>query len=92
MADADQAGAERVRLTLRETGPGPPAVVRLRGALKCLLRTFGLRCVSIEEVGEDTGSRGSGPGDQGEGRGAAGQAEEPARKSCAQGTQTPKGA
>lgn len=40
---------EQVLLTLRAEGPGPPPAIRLRRALKCLLRSFGLRCVSIEE-------------------------------------------
>ena len=31
----------------------PPAELRLRRALKCLLRSFGLRCVSAERVGDD---------------------------------------
>jgi hypothetical protein len=42
-------------LTLRDAGsPGEghpaPVDVRLRRALKCLLRSFGLRCVRVEEV------------------------------------------
>lgn len=42
-------------VTLKATGSDPrPVIVRLRGALKHLLRCFGLRCVtcspSVEEV------------------------------------------
>jgi len=42
-----------------------PGIVRLRRALKCLLRGFGLRCVAIEEkrqraVALQDASRGSG--------------------------------
>jgi hypothetical protein len=33
-------------------GDAPPEV-RLRRALKCLLRTFGLRCVRVEDVSAD---------------------------------------
>lgn len=34
-----------------ERGP-TPAVVRLRRLLKCLLRSFGFRCISVEKAGE----------------------------------------
>jgi hypothetical protein len=38
-------------LTLRsEPGQAAPVEVRLRRALKCLLRTFGFRCVGIMDV------------------------------------------
>ena len=38
------------RLELRpEPGVRDP-ILALRAALKCLLRTFGLRCVSVEEL------------------------------------------
>jgi hypothetical protein len=36
-------------LHLRPEGDGPPAIVRLRAALKALLRTYRLRCVSVSE-------------------------------------------
>jgi hypothetical protein len=41
-----------VRLTLRplRDPDGVPAVVRIRSALKCLLRRFRLRCEKIEPV------------------------------------------
>ena len=35
-------------LTLTAAGAGPPAEVRLRRALKWLLRSFGLKCVKVE--------------------------------------------
>jgi hypothetical protein len=43
------------RLTLKDAGspwegPTVPVEVRLRRALKCLLRSFGLRCVAVEEM------------------------------------------
>ena len=41
---------ERYRLTLQATGPGPPAAIRLRAALKHLLRSHGLKYVAVEEV------------------------------------------
>jgi hypothetical protein len=37
-------------LTLRIEGAGDSAMLRVRRALKFLLRTCGLRCVKIEEV------------------------------------------
>ena len=40
------------------------AARRLRAALKCLLRSFGLRCTRIEptsEAGDDGASNGTGP-------------------------------
>lgn len=41
---------DKVRLTL-EALPGPsPPVNRLRQALKALLRSFGFRCLAVEEV------------------------------------------
>jgi hypothetical protein len=40
------------RLTIRPEGPGAPGIVRLRGCLKWLLRTWGLRCMSVEQVNE----------------------------------------
>jgi hypothetical protein len=39
--------AERWHLELRDTGGAQPADVRLRIALKLLLRAFGLRCEAI---------------------------------------------
>lgn len=39
-----------VELRPLATGVGrAPAIVRLRRALKCLLRAYGLRCVSVRE-------------------------------------------
>jgi hypothetical protein len=35
-------------LSLRAEGAGPPGIIRLRRALKCLLRSCGLRCVRVE--------------------------------------------
>lgn len=51
------ATAERYVVTLVVTGKDPrPTIIRLRGALKHLLRCFGLKCVtctpSVEEDGE----------------------------------------
>jgi hypothetical protein len=37
-------------LTLRPLAGPVPVRLRLRRALKCLLRAFGLRCVAIREV------------------------------------------
>ena len=44
---------ERVRIVVRAEGEGPPTAVRLRRALKWLLRTHGLRCEAIELAEED---------------------------------------
>ena len=38
------------RVSVRATGPGPPAATRLRRFLKCALRAFGLRWVAVEVV------------------------------------------
>jgi hypothetical protein len=38
-----------VRAGLASAGRQAPAIVRLRRALKCLLRAYGLRCVSVAE-------------------------------------------
>jgi hypothetical protein len=71
------------RLVLRvSTREGdPPAVVRMRQALKTLLRCYGVRCVSVEEVappsptatpalpGADGASRGEDAADAGVGGG-----------------------
>lgn len=35
---------DELTITLVPEGDGPPAEVRIRGALKVLLRRFGLRC------------------------------------------------
>jgi hypothetical protein len=44
-------GGERYRLELEALADGgAPAHVRLRAALKCLLRTFRLRCRSVADV------------------------------------------
>lgn len=44
---------ERFTITI-ESVPGrdTPAIIRLRGALKCLLRAFGLRCVGLSQPRE----------------------------------------
>jgi hypothetical protein len=44
-----------VRLTLVAQPDPAPADVRLRRALKCLLRSFGLRCVEVVEVSPGAG-------------------------------------
>ena len=41
---------ERYRLVLRAIPDPVPPIIRLRSALKTLLRAFGLRCESIEAV------------------------------------------
>jgi hypothetical protein len=53
-----QPAAGEFRLTLRaEPGFAGPVAVRLRRALKCLLRSFGLRCTRAEPAvpGEPAG-------------------------------------
>ncbi|MGD0540529.1 MAG: hypothetical protein ABSB33_03320 [Tepidisphaeraceae bacterium] len=65
------AGPSEFRLTLRAlpVAPGgPPAIIRLRGALKVLLRRFSLRCVDVRELPsgypvDGTPPAESGPGD-----------------------------
>jgi hypothetical protein len=37
-------------ITVRSEGGGPPVEVRLRRALKALLRGFGLRCIEVRPV------------------------------------------
>src|SRR5262245_11585194 len=49
LLDHDLTGQD-IRLTLRPLRDTVPAVVRLRRALKCLLRSFGLKCVGVEQV------------------------------------------
>lgn len=49
---------ERFSLILEADTRTPPAIVRLRRALKLLLRYFGLRCVSVAEL---AGERREGP-------------------------------
>lgn len=39
-----------VKLTLLPLPDAVPATIRLRRALKCLLRSFGLKCVRIEDA------------------------------------------
>lgn len=47
---------ERYRLLI-EAGPSStPAITRLRAALKCLLRSFGLRAIELRELTELTES------------------------------------
>ena len=48
--------AERFVLTLEHRGPD--AVLALRGALKVLLRRYGLRCVSIDATANRSGPGG----------------------------------
>jgi hypothetical protein len=50
MTNARHPGGERYRLELEALADDAPAVVRLRRALKCLLRAFGLRCRSVADV------------------------------------------
>lgn len=45
---------ERYRLELRALPGGVPAVLRLRQALKCLLRSYRLRCTSITSPAQPT--------------------------------------
>lgn len=55
----------RVLLVVTDAGGGPdapPFMIRLRRALKCLMRSFGVRCVIIREV--DLGDRGQARGVQ----------------------------
>lgn len=44
-------------LRVRVRDGDPPAIIRLRSALKCLLRAFQVRCVEVREAdgGEDRG-------------------------------------
>jgi hypothetical protein len=42
---------QAVRLTLRPLARDAPPVIRMRAALKVLLRAFGLRCTGIEWLG-----------------------------------------
>jgi hypothetical protein len=48
-----------VRITLRPLPSGVPAHVRIRRALKCLLRAFGLRNVRLEWLPREGGREGS---------------------------------
>jgi hypothetical protein len=52
------AAPERFKLILQDarTDCQASAVIRLRGALKVLLRSFGLRCVRIEPDRRDEGA------------------------------------
>jgi hypothetical protein len=52
-------GPQAVRLTVRPLPDDAPAAVRLRRWLKLGLRTFGLKCLSVEEV--PNGSPGTAP-------------------------------
>lgn len=55
----------RVLLVVTDAGGGPdrpPFPIRLRRAMKCLLRSFGVRCVVIREV--DLGDGGQVRGEQ----------------------------
>jgi hypothetical protein len=44
---------QRYLITLAPVGDGPPAEVRVRRALKCLLRSFGLRCTAVRLADPD---------------------------------------
>jgi hypothetical protein len=48
MSDLPHDDCTRVRLTLRALPDAVPANHRLKRALKCLLRSFGMRCERIE--------------------------------------------
>jgi hypothetical protein len=50
MSPARHPGSERYRLELEALADDVPAAVRLRRALKCLLRAFGLRCRSVPDL------------------------------------------
>jgi hypothetical protein len=50
MSPARHPGGERYRLELEALADDVPAAVRLRRALKCLLRGFRLRCRSVADV------------------------------------------
>lgn len=41
---------ERFEVILRDVGGSVPTINRLRSALKCLLRAYGLRCELIRKV------------------------------------------
>jgi hypothetical protein len=59
--------AEKYRILLVDLGADTPAAVRLRSALKRLLRTYRLRCTEAVEVAEDAAGGGAEkrPGDAG---------------------------
>jgi len=46
--------ASNYRITVTPEGDGPPADVRLRRALKTLLRTHRLRCIEVRAVAQRT--------------------------------------
>jgi hypothetical protein len=50
MSPARHPGGERYRLELEALADAVPAAVRLRRALKCLPRAFGLRCRLVAQV------------------------------------------
>jgi hypothetical protein len=50
-----------VHLTLRPIASSVPVAIRLRRALKCLRRTFGLECIRAEEVPGDSDVAQDGP-------------------------------
>jgi hypothetical protein len=47
------ASREKFALVLQAEAWSTPAVIRLRRALKLLLRSFGLRCLDVREVKPD---------------------------------------
>jgi hypothetical protein len=61
MSIARDPGGERYRLELEALADDVPAAVRLRRALKCLLRAFGLRCRSAANVTPREPSAGAEP-------------------------------
>jgi hypothetical protein len=67
----------RFRLTLaaKRRADDADGMRRLRGALKTLLRGWGLRCTWIEYLSEETGDRKQEPGDRSQGRRAGRQTE-----------------
>jgi hypothetical protein len=48
---------KRYTITLEAAESDVPTVIRLRRVLKGMLRGFGFRCVSAEEVGHDDGAQ-----------------------------------
>lgn len=50
---------ERFTVTLEAGAGSTPAITRLRAALKCLLRSYGLRCTEAKETTTTDDARGS---------------------------------
>jgi hypothetical protein len=55
--DVDASEPKGWRLTLRHEPDAVPGPVRLRGALKALLRVHHLRCVAVEVIGDPDPAR-----------------------------------